>query len=210
MPILFFIFKKEKEKEKRKICSKYKPLFHFAPLSENKPSCQNSSSSSDMRNWRGRRPQIIFPFHPHSLLSLPCPKPRSNIGNSHYFCFWIPKIYLSTLNISGISSVWISFISLWHCKLNLDWKVWFALGGCCNFLWISDKLISSILVIIQFIKLFIVIFGSFLLWMGNQKRKSMEIEEEFELINDGNGEDVGLEFPLGFFFFELPISGYPD
>ena len=74
-----------------KICSKYKPLFHFAPLSENKPSFQNSSSSSDTRNWRGRRPSVLFPFHSHSLISLPCPKPRSNIRKSHYSCFFISK-----------------------------------------------------------------------------------------------------------------------
>ncbi|KAJ9702955.1 hypothetical protein PVL29_004627 [Vitis rotundifolia] len=46
--------------------------------------------------------------------------------------------------------------------------------------------------------------------MGNQKQKSMEIEEEFVAINDGNGEDAGLEFPSGFSFLELPISGYPN
>ena len=40
--------------------------------------------------------------------------------------------------------------------------------------------------------------------MGNQKQKSMEIEEEFMVINDRNGEDTGLEFPLGFSFFEHP------
>ncbi|RVW69220.1 Pro-Pol polyprotein [Vitis vinifera] len=44
--------------------------------------------------------------------------------------------------------------------------------------------------------------------MGNEKRKSMEIEEEFMVINDGNGDDVGLKFPPGFSLFELLISRY--
>ena len=82
---------------------------------------------------------------------------------THYFHFWFSKIYLDTLSISGISGIWISFISFWNFKINLDLKVWFALGGCCNFLKISDKLISSIPIIIQFIKLFVVIFCYFLL-----------------------------------------------
>ena len=38
----------------------------------------------------------------------------------------------------------------------------------------------------------------------------MEIEEEFVAINDENGEDAGLEFPLGFSLSKLPISGYPN
>ena len=36
----------------------------------------------------------------------------------------------------------------------------------------------------------------------------MEIEEEFMVINDGNGDDVGLKFPPGFSLFELLISRY--
>ena len=113
---IFYFFKK------RRIYRKYMLLFHFAPLSENKPLCQNSSSLSDTRNWRGRRPSIIFPFHPHSLISLPCPKPRLNIGNSHYFRFWIPKIYLSTLSISCILGIWISRW-IWIEKFELLWEV---------------------------------------------------------------------------------------
>ena len=46
--------------------------------------------------------------------------------------------------------------------------------------------------------------------MGNQKQKSMEIEEEFMVVNDGNDEDVGLEFPSRFFLSKLPISRYPN
>ena len=41
--------------------------------------------------------------------------------------------------------------------------------------------------------------------MGNQKRKSMEIEEEFMVINDKIGENIGLESPLGLSFSEPPI-----
>ena len=78
------------------------------------------------------------------------------------------------------------------------------------FLRILDKLISFILVPSQFIKLSVVIFGSSLLQMENQKRKSMEIEEEFVAINEGNGEDIGLELPLGFSIFEFPISRHPN
>ena len=46
--------------------------------------------------------------------------------------------------------------------------------------------------------------------MGNQKQKSMEIEEEFMVVNDGNDKDVGLEFPSRFFLSKLPISRYPN
>ncbi|KAJ9678901.1 hypothetical protein PVL29_020949 [Vitis rotundifolia] len=46
--------------------------------------------------------------------------------------------------------------------------------------------------------------------MENQKQKSMEIKEEFVVVNDGNSEDTSLEFPLGFSLSELSISGYPN
>ena len=46
--------------------------------------------------------------------------------------------------------------------------------------------------------------------MGNQKRKSMEIEEEFMVINDKIGENIGLESPLGLSFSEPPISKHPN
>ncbi|KAJ9703031.1 hypothetical protein PVL29_004687 [Vitis rotundifolia] len=38
----------------------------------------------------------------------------------------------------------------------------------------------------------------------------MEIEKEFVVINDRNGEDVGLEFPPGFSPSKLPIYGHPN
>ncbi|KAJ9672772.1 hypothetical protein PVL29_002630 [Vitis rotundifolia] len=44
--------------------------------------------------------------------------------------------------------------------------------------------------------------------MGNQKRKSLDIEEEFVVMNDGNGEDIDPESPPGFSLSEPPISGH--
>ena len=111
----------------KKICNKYKPLFHFAPLSKNKPSFQNSSSSSDMRNWRGRRPSVLFPFHSHSLISLPCPKPRSNIINSHYSCFFISKDLLEHSQhfryLIFHSSLFKIARWIWIEKFDLLWEV---------------------------------------------------------------------------------------
>ena len=46
--------------------------------------------------------------------------------------------------------------------------------------------------------------------MGNQKRKSSDIEKEFVVMNDGNGKDTDPESPLGFSFSEPPISGHPN
>ena len=46
--------------------------------------------------------------------------------------------------------------------------------------------------------------------MGNQKRKSSDIEKKFVVMNDGNGEDTDLESPLGFSLFEPPISGHSN
>ena len=51
---------------------------------------------------------------------------------------------------------------------------------------------------------------SSLLQMGNQKRKSSNIEKEFMAMNDGNGEDTDPESPLGFSLFEPPIFGHPN
>lgn len=34
--------------------------------------------------------------------------------------------------------------------------------------------------------------------MGNYKRKSIEFDKEFVEISDGNGDDIGLEFPPRF------------
>ena len=44
------------------------------------------------------------------------------------------------------------------------------------------------------------IFGSFSLQMRNYKQKSIEFEQEFMEINNGNGDDTPLGFPL----FEPP------
>ncbi|RVW77778.1 hypothetical protein CK203_063784 [Vitis vinifera] len=44
--------------------------------------------------------------------------------------------------------------------------------------------------------------------MGNQKRKSSDIEKEFVVMNDGNGEDIDPESPPGFSLSEPPISGH--
>ena len=44
--------------------------------------------------------------------------------------------------------------------------------------------------------------------MGNQKRKSSDIEKEFVVMNDGNGEDTDPESPPGFSLSEPPISGH--
>ena len=46
--------------------------------------------------------------------------------------------------------------------------------------------------------------------MGNQKRKSSNIEKEFVAMNDGNGEDTDPESPPGFSLSEPPISGHPN
>ncbi|KAL6336515.1 hypothetical protein AAG906_022456 [Vitis piasezkii] len=46
--------------------------------------------------------------------------------------------------------------------------------------------------------------------MGNQKRKSSDIEKEFVAMNDGNGEDTDSESPPGFSLSELPIYGHPN
>ncbi|RVW53753.1 hypothetical protein CK203_068971 [Vitis vinifera] len=46
--------------------------------------------------------------------------------------------------------------------------------------------------------------------MGNQKRKSLDIEKELVAMNDGNGEDIDSESPPGFSLSELPISGHPN
>lgn len=42
--------------------------------------------------------------------------------------------------------------------------------------------------------------------MGNQKLKSIEFEEEFVKISDGNGNDIGFESSRGFFLFEPLVS----
>ena len=44
--------------------------------------------------------------------------------------------------------------------------------------------------------------------MGNQKLKSIEFEEEFVKISDGNGNDIGFESSQGFFLFE-PLASEP-
>ena len=44
--------------------------------------------------------------------------------------------------------------------------------------------------------------------MGNQKRKSSDMEKEFVVMNDGNGEDTDPESPPGFSLSEPPISGH--
>lgn len=73
--------------------------------------------------------------------------------------------------------------------------------GCCYFFFqISDKLILSVRFIIQVINFSIMIFGSFSLQMRNYKQKSIEFEQEFMEINNGNGDDTPLGFPL----FEPP------
>ncbi|KAJ9687253.1 hypothetical protein PVL29_015930 [Vitis rotundifolia] len=46
--------------------------------------------------------------------------------------------------------------------------------------------------------------------MGNQKRKSSDIEKEFVAINDRNGEDTDPKSPSGFSLSEPPISGHPN
>ena len=46
--------------------------------------------------------------------------------------------------------------------------------------------------------------------MGNQKRKSIEIEEELLVINDRNGENTSLGLPMGFFLSEFPVSRHPN
>ncbi|KAJ9678277.1 hypothetical protein PVL29_023012 [Vitis rotundifolia] len=45
--------------------------------------------------------------------------------------------------------------------------------------------------------------------MGNQKRKSIEFEEEFMEISDENGDDTGLELPPRFSLSEPPIFEPP-
>ena len=51
-------------------------------------------------------------------------------------------------------------------------------------------------------------FCSSLLQMGNQKRKSSDMEKEFVVMNDGNGEDTDPESPPAFSLSEPPISGH--
>ncbi|RVW80941.1 Retrovirus-related Pol polyprotein from transposon opus [Vitis vinifera] len=46
--------------------------------------------------------------------------------------------------------------------------------------------------------------------MGNQKRKSSDIEKEFMTINDGNGKDTNSESPSGFSLSKPPFSGHPN
>ncbi|KAL6324956.1 hypothetical protein AAG906_019864 [Vitis piasezkii] len=46
--------------------------------------------------------------------------------------------------------------------------------------------------------------------MGNQKRKSSDIEKEFVAINDENGEDTNPESPPGFSLSKPPVSGHPN
>ncbi|RVW30422.1 hypothetical protein CK203_088865 [Vitis vinifera] len=46
--------------------------------------------------------------------------------------------------------------------------------------------------------------------MGNQKRKSSDIEKEFMAINDGNGKDTNSESPSGFSLSKPPFSGHPN
>ena len=44
--------------------------------------------------------------------------------------------------------------------------------------------------------------------MGNQKRKSSDIEKEFVAMNDENGEDTNPESPPGFSFSKPLVSGH--
>ncbi|RVX19745.1 Retrovirus-related Pol polyprotein from transposon 17.6 [Vitis vinifera] len=46
--------------------------------------------------------------------------------------------------------------------------------------------------------------------IGNQKRKSSNIEKEFVAINDENGEDTDPESPPGFSLSEPPVSRHPN
>ena len=161
-----------------------------------------------MRNWGGI-PSVLFPFHPLSLTHI-----FLALNHVETSGIWILSVldfrrFTRTLPRFQAFQVFESHsISLWNCKTNLSWIVWIILGDCRNF-FANFGQIDIYYSISQLIHQMVHCnFCSSLLQMGNQKWKSSDIEKEFVVMNDGNGEDTDPESPPGFSLSEPAISGH--
>lgn len=149
---------------------------------------------------------FIFLFHPHFLISIPCPRLWKHIHHwvLFFFSFFLFEYFLEHsqhFEHSRYSNFRFYLSFQLHDKSKL--KIRLRLG-------FKNAILTYFERLLQFFKFqtnwYPLILCYFPLHMGNQKLKSIEFEEEFVKISDGNGNDIGFESSRGFFLFEPLVS----